>query len=85
MSTQQDLKTKKRNLTFKDYVQKFNELETVFDSMPTGVFAILDQKLNIATINKTAGEILGSECQSIIGKNARQVFESNFPRNSKVD
>ena len=84
MSMQPDLENKKRNLTLKDYVQKFNELETVFDSMPTGVFAILDQKLNIATINKTAGEILGAECPSIIGKNAREVFECNFPGIQKL-
>ena len=37
-----------------EFVHKFNALASVFESMPTGVFAILDKNMNIATINKTA-------------------------------
>jgi nitrogen fixation/metabolism regulation signal transduction histidine kinase len=44
--------------TLREFVRKFNALISVFESMPTGVFAILDQNLNIATINKAANEIL---------------------------
>lgn len=62
-----------------DYVQKFNELAAVFDSMPTGVFAILDRDLNIATINRAASRILGRDSLSVIGKSAREVFEHGFP------
>lgn len=54
-------------LTLQEYVQKFNELSTVFASMPIGVCAILDQKFNIATMNKTAGEILDSDADSGTG------------------
>jgi PAS domain S-box-containing protein len=71
-------------LTLQDYVQKFNELSTVFASMPIGVCAILDQKSNIATMNKTAGEILDSDADSLIGKNAREVFETRFPGIQKL-
>lgn len=66
-------------LGLQDYVQKFNELEMVFDNMPSGVFAILDQRLNIATINKTASGIIGANSQKVIGRNSREVFESRFP------
>lgn len=72
------------NKTLRDYVQRFNELSTVFNNMPTGVFAILDRKSNIATINKTAGEILGLDSLSLIGKNAREVFEKRFPGIQKL-
>ena len=83
MSAEKD-SIKDNHKTLKDYVQKFNELSAVFDSMPTGVFAILDLKSNIATINKTASEILHSDPQSLIGKNAREVFESRFPGIQKL-
>ena len=62
-----------------EYVQKFNELAAVFDSMPTGVFAILDRELNIATINKAASQIIGRDAQSVIGRNVRDMFEDGFP------
>jgi PAS domain S-box-containing protein len=84
MCEEKDVQKNKGKLNLRDYVQKFNELSTVFDSMPTGVFAILDQKSNIATINKTASEILGSDTQALIGKNAREVFKSSFPGIQKV-
>lgn len=77
-------KQKKSNPPLQDYVQKFNELSTVFDTMPTGVFAILDQKSNIATINKAAGEILDSDSQALIGQNAYEVFEYRFPGVQKL-
>jgi hypothetical protein len=31
-------------ISLQDYVQKFNELEMIFDNMPSGLFAILDQR-----------------------------------------
>ena len=58
----------KPTLTLHDYVEKFNQLSTIFDAMPTGVFAILDPKLNIATINKAASLILGNDSEMFIGK-----------------
>lgn len=79
MSAGKDVQKNTSKLDLRDYVKKFNALSMVFDTMPTGVFAVLDQKSNIATINKTASEILGSDPQALIGKNAREVFESSFP------
>lgn len=74
----------KLSFSLTDYVQKFNELSIIFDSMPTGVFAILDPNLNIATINKAASEILNWDSQMMIGKGAREIFESHFPGISKL-
>ncbi len=65
-------------------VYKFNALSSVFESMPTGVFAILDKNMNIATINRTANAILGIETDAITGKNAQEIFETRFPGILKV-
>jgi PAS domain S-box-containing protein len=67
-----------------EFVRKFNELSSVFESMPTGVFAILDQNMNIATINKAAYKILRTDTDSIMGKNARDILETNFPGIQKL-
>jgi PAS domain S-box-containing protein len=68
----------------RDFISKFNALSSVFESMPTGVFAILDPKLNIATINKAANEILGTDTASIMGKNAQDILEDKFPGIQKL-
>jgi two-component system response regulator HydG len=70
--------------TLQEFVSKFNALSSVFESMPTGVFAILDKNLNIATINKTANEILGTDTGSIMGKNAQEILENRFPGIQKI-
>ncbi len=72
------------NKKLQEFVIKFNALSAVFESMPTGVFAILDQNLNIATINKTANEILGTDAASIMGKNAKEILENKFPGIQKI-
>ena len=67
-----------------EIVHKFNALSSVFESMPTGVFAILDKNMNIATINRTANDILGIETDAIMGKNAQDILETRFPGILKV-
>ncbi len=74
----------KRKHTLQEFVHKFNALNSVFESMPTGVFAILDQNLNIATINKAASEILDSDTGSMKGKNAKDILENKFPGIQKL-
>ncbi len=64
--------------------QKLNELSTIFDTMPHGVLAILDPKLNIMTINKITSSMLGSDSHTVVGKNARKIFESRFPGILKI-
>lgn len=84
MSDPKSQAVEKISVSLRDYVQKFNELSIIFDSMPTGVFAILDQNFNIATVNKTASSILGVNSNSVIGRNAREIFESRFPGILKI-
>jgi two-component system, NtrC family, response regulator HydG len=66
-------------VNLEDFVQKFNALAAVFESMPTGVFAILDREMNIAAVNRTANAILGIEADAIKGLNARDILEDRFP------
>ncbi len=70
--------------TLDDYVQKFNALSAVFESMPTGVFAILDKKMNIATINRTATSILETDTASVLGQSAQDILEKRFPGIQKI-
>jgi len=65
--------------TVEDYIKKFDDLSSVFDSMPTGVFAILDAKLNIGTLNKIAEYILEISSSDCIGKNFNEIFQERFP------
>jgi PAS domain-containing protein len=66
-------------LTFSEYVSKFDELQTVFDSLPDGVIAILDAEMNIATANRAVSNILEIPLQNIIGKKSAEVFEKTIP------
>lgn len=40
--------------------------------------------MNIATINRTANDILGIETDAIMGKNAQNILETRFPGILKV-
>jgi len=65
--------------SFKEYVNKFDELKTVFDSLPDGVVAILDKDMNIASANKAIGEMLQLALQDIIGRKLIDIFENKIP------
>lgn len=65
--------------TFSEYVEKFDELKTVFDSLPDGIVAILDADMNIATANKAISEMLQLPLKNIIGKKATKIFKKNIP------
>lgn len=62
-----------------EYTQKFDELRTIFDNMPDGVVAILDQQLNIATANRAIAEMLNVSLQDVIGKKSTDIFQKNIP------
>jgi len=65
--------------TFSEYIKKFDELKTVFDSLPDGIVAILDADMNIATANKAISEMLQLPLKNIIGKKATKIFKKNIP------
>ena len=65
--------------TFSEYIKRFDELKTVFDSLPDGIVAILDADMNIATANKAISEMLQLPLKNIIGKKANKIFQKNIP------
>jgi two-component system response regulator HydG len=62
-----------------EYVTKFDELKTVFDSLPDGVVAILDKEMNIATANKAIAEMLQLQPENIVGEKISTVFSQKIP------
>ncbi|MEA3470034.1 MAG: sigma 54-interacting transcriptional regulator [Thermodesulfobacteriota bacterium] len=64
--------------TFSTYIQKFEELKTVFDSLPDGIVAILDPEMNISTANKTLAKMLGMRADDIVGKKYTEIFKSDI-------
>ncbi len=65
--------------TFSEYVKRFEELKTVFDSLPDGIIAILDADMNIASANKAIAEMLQLPLKKIIGRKAEEIFKKNLP------
>jgi PAS domain S-box-containing protein len=70
--------------TVEEYVKKFNELNTVFDSLPDGVVVILDKNMNIATANKAIANMLQLPIENIIGKKSTNLFKDKIPGLSEV-
>jgi len=66
-------------ITFSEYIKKFDELRTVFNSLPDGVVAILDEDMNIMTANKAIAEMLQMPLKNIIGKKSVEIFNKNIP------
>jgi PAS domain S-box-containing protein len=64
---------------FSEYINKFQELKTVFDNLPEGVVGILDVDLNIATANKAFSKMLKLPLNSIVGQNATKLFRKAVP------
>lgn len=64
---------------FSEYVRKFDELKTVFDSLPDGIVAILDVDMNIATANKAMAKMLNMPTDRIIGRKSTDIFKTHIP------
>ena len=50
----------------------------MFNALPIAVFSIIGQELNIVSINSTAGALLKSNAEDLIGKKAAEVFAGHF-------
>lgn len=66
-------------MNLEGYVRKFNELKTVFDSLPDGVVAIMDRELKIATANTAVSEMLHLPMEKIVGQSATDLFNGRIP------
>ena len=64
---------------FSEYINKFQELKSVFDNLPEGVVGILDLDLNIATANNSFSKMLKLPLNNIVGKNATKLFKKSVP------
>jgi two-component system, NtrC family, response regulator HydG len=67
-----------------EFVKKFTDLKTVFDSLPDGIVAILDKDMNIASANKTIVEMLQLDLANILGKKATEFFKDRIPGLNEV-
>jgi PAS domain S-box-containing protein len=83
--TERDVKKRsKGTYVLSEYVARFNELKCVFDSLPDGVIAILDDSMRIITANRRIGELLRLPAENIVGKNARELLEARCPSLAEV-
>ncbi|KAA3662544.1 MAG: PAS domain-containing protein, partial [Calditrichaeota bacterium] len=84
------MKSNKKSLSQTDhtklaeYVGKFNELKSVFDSLPDGIVAILDEEMRIATANRAISEMLEMPLDEIICCDVAEILETRFPGVHKV-
>ena len=51
-----------------DHTHRFNRLKSIFDALPDGIVAIIDQNLKIVAANKAISDIFNITDQKIIGK-----------------
>ena len=72
------------NTRIEDYTKKFNDLKTIFDSLPDGIVGLLDQNMVIATANKAFADMFDIPFSCVIGKNAKEIFKEKFPNLTEV-
>ncbi len=65
--------------TLSEYVKKFDELKTVFDTLPDGVVAIVDADMNIATANRAIAKMLDIPLDKIIGRKSTEIVRATIP------
>ncbi|PKL82412.1 MAG: Fis family transcriptional regulator [Ignavibacteriae bacterium HGW-Ignavibacteriae-3] len=65
--------------SLEDYAKKFNELQAIFDSLPDGIVAILDNDFKIVSANKAMSSLFEMPGKNIIGKKANELFEQKYP------
>ena len=73
------MQKREQSAIFSAYIEKFNELKTIFDNLPEGVVAILDADMNIATANNEFSKILQLPLKNILGQKAAKIFKMIFP------
>lgn len=67
-----------------EHTKKFNDLKTIFDSLPDGIIGLLDQNMSIATANRAFTEMFNIPMNKVIGKNAMELFRTKFPSLNEV-
>jgi PAS domain S-box-containing protein len=67
-----------------NYTKKFNDLKTIFDSLPDGIIGLLDQNMSIATANKAFADMFDIPMNNVVGKKAKEIFKEKFPSLTEV-
>ncbi len=57
------------------YTRKFDELRTIFDSLPDGIVAIIDKNMKIAAANESISKLLNLTLQEIVGKSVKEIIQ----------
>jgi PAS domain S-box-containing protein len=63
----------------REYSQRFNELKTVFNSLPDGVVAILDKDSIVIAANDAISNLLNLSNNEIIGKSLTTILKKKSP------
>ncbi len=74
----------KQPISFDDYVEQFDRIRTVFDSLPDGIVAILNKDMNIAAANKAISEMLHEPLSGIVGKQLSDLFKEKIPELEQI-
>ena len=61
--------------TLSDYTRRFNELRTIFDSLPDGIVAILDKDLKIVATNEAMSKLFNLSPKKIIGSSVTDIIK----------
>ena len=72
------------NTQLENYTKKFNDLKTIFDSLPDGIIGLLDQNMSIATANKAFADMFDIPMNNVVGKKAKEIFKEKFPSLTEV-
>jgi transcriptional regulator with PAS, ATPase and Fis domain len=73
-----------RDISLDDYVEQFERIRTVFDSLPDGIVAILNKDMNIAAANKAISEMLHEPLPGIVGRRLSDLFKDKIPELEQI-
>ena len=71
-------------MSLNEYVDQFDRIRIVFDSLPDGIVAILNEDMNIAAANKAIGEMLHEPLSKIVGKRMSDLFKDKIPAMEQI-
>lgn len=72
--------------TLSIYAHKFNELRTIFDSLPDGIVTIIDSKMKIVAANKAVTDLFRLPEKKIVGKPLTDLLkDKNIPLREIVE
>ena len=65
--------------TLSEYASRFEDLKTIFDSLPDGIIAILDKDMRIVSANRAISKFLNLSPQQIVGESVKDILKQKSP------